>query len=74
MEEIKDMVKILIPILDILYNSDLSFEDCVAALESLIESIKENEKEFNTKTHFKYLKELMENEINDYKKNLKEAK
>ena len=74
MEEIKDMVKVLIPILDILYNSELSFEESVGALESLIEGIRENEKYNNDKELFKTLKILFGNELEDYEKSLKEGK
>lgn len=74
MEDIKDMVKVLIPILDILYNSELSFEESVGALESLIEGIRENEKYNNDKELFKILKILFVNELEDYEKSLKKGK
>ena len=67
MEEIKDMVNVLIPILDILYNSELSFEESVGALEALTEGIKENQKYNNDKELFKTLKILFEEELDDLK-------
>ena len=67
MEEIKDMVKVLIPILDILYNSELSFEESVGALEALIGGIRDNQKYNNDKELFKTLKILFEEELDDLK-------
>ena len=64
MEEIKDMVKVLIPVLDILYNSDASLEDCLGALD--------NQKDVNTKEIFKTLKVLFEKELDGYEKSLEE--
>lgn len=74
MEEIKDMVKVIIPVLDILYNSDASFEECLGALEAITGAIREKQKGVNTKEIFKTLKVLFENELDNYEKSLKENK
>lgn len=72
--EIKDMVKVLIPVLDVLYNSDSSLEDCLGALEAITGAIRDNQKDVNTKEIFKTLKVLFENELDNYEKSLKESK
>ena len=74
MEEIKDMVKIIIPVLDILYNSDASLEECLGALEAITGAIRNDPKDVNTKEIFKTLKVLFENELDNYEKSLKENK
>ena len=71
MEEKKDMVKVLIPVLDILYNSDASLEDCLGALEAITGAIRDNQKDVNTKEIFKILKVLFKNELDSYEKSLK---
>ena len=72
--EIKDMVKVLIPVLDVLYNSDSSLKDCLGALEAITGAIRDNQKDVNTKEIFKTLKVLFENELDNYEKSLKESK
>lgn len=72
--EIKDMAKVLIPVLDVLYNSDASLEDCLGALEAITGAIRDNQNDVNTKEIFKTLKVLFENELDNYEKSLKESK
>lgn len=70
--EIKDMVKVLIPVLDVLYNSDASLEDCLGALEAITGAIRDNQNDVNTKEIFKTLKVLFENELDNYENNISE--
>ncbi len=70
--EIKDMVKVLIPVLDVLYNSDASLEDCLGALEAITGAIRDNQNDVNTKVIFKTLKVLFENELDNYENNISE--
>lgn len=72
MEEFKEMVKVLIPVLDVLYNSDASLEDCLGALEAITGAIRDNQKDVNTKEIFKTLKVLFENELDNYENNISE--
>lgn len=74
MEEIKDMVKVLIPVLDVLYNSDASLEDCLGALEAITGAIRDNQKDVKNKEIFNGLKILFERSLNNYEKSLKENK
>ena len=70
--EIKEMVKVLIPVLDVLYNSDASLEDCLGALEAITGAIRDNQNDVNTKVIFKTLKVLFENELDNYENNISE--
>lgn len=74
MEEIKDMVKVLIPVLDVLYNSDASLEDCLEALEAITRAIRDNQKDVKNKEIFNGLKIFFERSLNNYEKSLKENK
>ena len=72
--EIKNMVKVLIHVLDVLYNSDASFEECLGPLESNTGAIRDNQKDVKDKEIFKTLKVLFEKELDNYEKSLKENK
>lgn len=72
MEEIKDMVKVLIPVLDILYNSDASLEDCLGSLEAITGAIRDNQKDVKNKEIFKTLKALFESELDSYENSISE--
>lgn len=76
MEERKvKQLKVAIPILKILHDSELSFDECYSTIKGLLIAMElKMDFGFPSKKMFRVAELDFQEEINDYEKNLKEAK